>query len=292
MSQSQVAFPSVNARALPTAERNNRPWIILAVVLLLAAALAASRTDYYTPGSDLGYNMGLIGGLMMLALLLYPLRKHVRFLSFLGHLKHWFRLHMVFGIAGPALVLFHSKFSFGSLNAAVALFCMLLVAGSGIIGRFIYRRIHHGLYGQHATLKELREAVGASDGEVKSRFHFAPAVEQRLKEYGDMALSPSSGVVSGALKFMTLGIRARFAHFRVRRDLKIALASKGLKRSDLTAHLDAADKLIWSYLRVAQKAAQFTVYERLFSLWHILHTPFVFMLAISGVVHVIAVHMY
>jgi len=30
----------------------------------------------------------------------------------------------------------------------------------------------------------------------------------------------------------------------------------------------------------------------LFSLWHILHVPFVFMLVISGVVHVIAVHMY
>jgi hypothetical protein len=30
----------------------------------------------------------------------------------------------------------------------------------------------------------------------------------------------------------------------------------------------------------------------MFSLWHVLHVPFVFMLVISGVVHVIAVHMY
>jgi hypothetical protein len=30
----------------------------------------------------------------------------------------------------------------------------------------------------------------------------------------------------------------------------------------------------------------------LFSLWHVLHVPFVFMLVISGIVHVISVHMY
>ena len=73
--------------------------------------------------------------------------------------------------------------------------------------------------------------------------------------------------------------------------------SRGL-RTPPSAHtclprrLAAAGAMISTYLEAARHAAQFSAYERLFSLWHILHVPFVFMLVISGVVHVIAVHMY
>jgi hypothetical protein len=52
---------------------------------------------------------------------------------------------MIMGIGGPLLILMHSTFQVGSLNAAVALYSMLLVAGSGVVGRFIYVRVHRGL---------------------------------------------------------------------------------------------------------------------------------------------------
>jgi hypothetical protein len=45
-------------------------------------------------------------------------------------------------------------------------------------------------------------------------------------------------------------------------------------------------------LQAAQKAAQFSTYERLFSLWHAVHIPFLCMLVITAVVHVFAVHAY
>lgn len=291
-----MTSPPTMTPSATTEHKNYRPLIAVVGAIIVAAALIVARSDLYTPGSDLGYYMGLAGSVMMLTLLLYPLRKHVRFLHALGALKHWFRLHMFFGIAGPTLILFHSKFSFGSLNAAVALLCMLLVAGSGIIGRFIYRRIHHGLYGQRATVQELHDAVGVSGGEVKSKFHFAPTVEQRLKEYGEMARSPTGGWVAGAFRFMTLGLRGRIAHYRAMRELRIILSAhartRGWDNAKFKAKVRAADDLIWNYLRAVQKEAQFAAYARLFSLWHVAHVPFVYMLVISGVVHVIAVHMY
>jgi hypothetical protein len=80
------------------------------------------------------------------------------------------------------------------------------------------------------------------------------------------------------------------------RDLKKILGShatqRGWERHKLRRRLATASEMISTYLTAARHAAQFSVYERLFSLWHILHVPFVFMLVISGVVHVIAVHMY
>jgi len=38
--------------------------------------------------------------------------------------------------------------------------------------------------------------------------------------------------------------------------------------------------------------AEFEGYERLFSLWHALHIPLIFMLIIAAVIHVIAVNVY
>jgi len=44
-------------------------------------------------------------------------------------------------------------------------------------------------------------------------------------------------------------------------------------------------KHIRSLLHSVIKTCEFSVYERLFSLWHLFHFP-------SGIVHVLAVHMY
>ena len=104
----------------------------------------------------LGYWLGILGGSMMLILILYPLRKRIRALRFLGRTAHWFQVHIVLGVVGPVLVLYHSNFQLGSFNSQVALYCMLLVAGSGVIGKHLYARIHNGLYGGKANLKDLR----------------------------------------------------------------------------------------------------------------------------------------
>lgn len=272
-------------------------WLIGPVVLLtLIVAWVAQHERLYTPGSRLGYYLGVVGGIMMLTLLLYPLRKHVRFLQVAGPIRHWFKIHMVFGILGPLLIVVHSAFGIGSLNAAVAMGCMLLVAGSGVIGRFIYTRIHHGLYGRKASVQEMQTDLGIHTTEMHSRFHFAPAVEGRLRDFGEIVGHGSASFRLSAWQFLTLGLRARHVRYQCRRDLRRILGAHAAKRqwdrAKLRQRLAAADSMIRNYLDAVCRTAQFGVYERLFSLWHVLHVPFVFMLVVSGVVHVIAVHMY
>jgi len=46
------------------------------------------------------------------------------------------------------------------------------------------------------------------------------------------------------------------------------------------------------YLMGAQRVALFTAWSRVFSWWHVAHVPFVYLLVISAIVHVIAVHAY
>jgi hypothetical protein len=45
-------------------------------------------------------------------------------------------------------------------------------------------------------------------------------------------------------------------------------------------------------LAATRRVASFEGYERLFSLWHALHIPLIFMMVIAAVIHVIAVHVY
>jgi hypothetical protein len=91
-----------------------------------------------TPETGTGYWLGIAGASALLLLLVYPLRKRIRSLRSLGSVSAWFRLHMILGIIGPTLILFHSNFKLGSLNSNVALFSMLTVAASGLIGRYLY----------------------------------------------------------------------------------------------------------------------------------------------------------
>ncbi|MGB1091885.1 MAG: hypothetical protein ACPGYX_07160, partial [Oceanobacter sp.] len=122
--------------------------------------------SYLNPEEGAGYWIGILGGSCMLALLLYPVRKHWQVMRNWGPLKHWFRAHMLLGILGPSLILFHSNFGLGSTNSNVALFCMLLVAGSGLVGRYLYTRIHYGLYGQRASVSELASLLSEQQAEL------------------------------------------------------------------------------------------------------------------------------
>ena len=279
----------------PKAKRGT--YLLLPVLVLTGALIwLSARGGYYTPGDDFGYYVGLVGAVMMLTLLLYPLRKHVSFLRNLGAIGNWFRFHMILGIAGPSLILFHSTFTIGSFNAGVAMGCMLLVAGSGVVGRFMYRRIHHGLYGRRATLQEMHVQLGTQEGEVRSKFHFAPRVEARLKAFGDLAHARPNGFLPTTWQFLTISLRARRVQSQCRQELRKVLGEyavqRGWDRAKLKRRLEAANEKIRAYLEAVCHTAQFSIYERLFSLWHILHVPFVFMLVISGIIHVIAVHMY
>jgi len=269
-------------------------WII--ALLLAAGAWGAGRLNLYTPGSQLGYYMGLVGSVFMAMLLLYPLRKRLRFLQRAGQLRHWFRVHMFLGVTGPVLVMFHSTLKIGSLNAAVAFYSMVLVAGSGIIGRFIYTKIHNGLYGRKATVQERQERLGLTGNAVRSKFHFAPDVERRLAAFEVYAMDDSRRGMIGLRRFVGVALRARWLRWSTLREIRRILTAAATERdwdsTEIARRLHLADRMLREYLGALQDVAQFRIYERLFSLWHVLHVPFVYMLVICAIVHVVAVHMY
>lgn len=299
--QSSVAGQHVEHRKpQPKVRSKEHGWNVFLVVTtaILVIGYLISTQKWYKPGDNLGYNMGLVGGVMLLSLLLYPLRKRVRFLKDLGILPTWFKWHMIFGILAPALILFHSTFRIGSINAGMALGAMLLVSGSGIFGRFFYTKIHNGLYGRQANLKELQDDM-ALTGNAKSVLGFAPEVEKRLADFQARTMKVSKGGDPGLWHFMTVGIRAALLLRKLEKDLHHVMYYKieeknlnDAQKQRLDLIFDQDLKHINYFINAVRDVAQFHTYERMFSWWHIFHIPLVYLMVFSGIYHVIAVHMY
>jgi hypothetical protein len=273
-----------------------RAAIALLVAILLFLAWLVRNGHLYEAGSDFGYYLGLVGGLLMLSLLLYPIRKRLGAYDRFGKMETWFRFHMIAGITGPLLVLFHSTFRTGSMNGAVALYAMLLVALSGVVGRFLYRRVHRGLYGKRLTLEEASANLKACAENMGSVFALRPDIEPRLQDFQAEALEAEGSWWERTWKFLTLRWRCRELSRELRRDAKSALRKLGRKKrvqhQQLILNYQLARRQIDKYLDAVLKASQLSVWERLFSYWHIIHIPFLYLLVFSGVVHVVAVHMY
>jgi hypothetical protein len=292
--------PSVAAPEAPPARRKSRLHSDVSMYILLAILVAGawwiSRGGHYRPGDDIGYWLGVAGGVMMLLLFAYPLRKYSRFMQRLGKMKWWFIVHMILGIGGPLLILLHCTFRLGSINAAVALFSMLIVAGSGVVGRFLYLRIHRGLHGERSNLADLQRRLGLAEGEMKSRFRFAPGVAEKLLAFEALAMDPDShwGAVLG--KVVWLPLRQRLVLEACSTELRERLRTIGKERQWTRGQLNRrhaqARATTRNYLRSVLRVAQFSAYERVFALWHVLHVPFVYLLLLTAGFHVFAVHAY
>ncbi|QGM99528.1 hypothetical protein F7D14_03640 [Methylocystis parvus] len=118
--------------------------IAFCLTAVLLAGWLASYDEPVTPKAGLGYWLGIAGASMMALSLAYYIRKRLATGAKSARaLPSWFRLHVISGVAGPALILFHCNFRLGAFNSNVALLSMGAVVASGVVGRYLYRFAYH-----------------------------------------------------------------------------------------------------------------------------------------------------
>ncbi len=272
-------------------------WAVAWVVLLLWG-WSIRDEDYIHASSGLGYLLGMVGGGMILLLLTYSVRKRMRWLQRWLHLRHWFRVHMVLGVMGPTCILFHSGFSFGSPNSSVALLCLLGVALSGLFGRFLYSRVHSGIYGEKLKLVQIRRdfAVLKKSFAVLSVTPFQQEETERLFEQLELLMVAQQTATLRTLR------QCRSKADQIALDLRALVVtlgkfhSRGLESEKsrellLKAHR-ACGKDLEVMLAILKKLPGLHVFERMFSLWHVAHLPMFGLMLVTMVTHVIVVHMY
>jgi len=251
---------------------------------------------YLSPEQGLGYALGIIGGTIMALLMLYPLRKHARWMRRLGKVQHWFRAHMLMGIIGPVCILYHCNFQLGSMNGNIALFSMLLVSSSGLLGRYFYTRIHYGLYGRKADLAHFGSDAVVIRNYMHRIFAVAPAYQDLLTRLEKQTLQQPQSFIGGLGHVLFISFKSRWCGLVSRIHMSKAqgvIIRRDRLSGDEINKLRASSKFYLKlYLEHIRRVAGFAFYERLFSLWHVLHMPLFLMLLLTGIIHVYAVHFY
>jgi hypothetical protein len=266
-------------------------------LLLIAGSATAIYLPYYFSVHPYKVNafipnlLGVIGGLMMLCgALFYVIRKRVRALKQMGHMKYWLNVHILLCLYGPLLVLYHSGLSVKAFNSGVALYTMLVVLFSGVAGRYIYRHFQLTLSGERASLKEMREEIDGVITNVTARCPDAGPIAREIAAQLSSGHGTTSGGSIGSLLLMIrLDWRARRLKAQIGRRLRLAGgALRQLGERDRHAIEGALRRLI----NLEKTIAGLEATARLFALWHMLHVPLIWLLVVTVLVHMAAISLF
>jgi hypothetical protein len=289
--QSPLAAKQVSNAELGKLASRTEMFVAIGLLVFVAALFIAGRAlyddRYYIPEEGLGYWLGLVGGVMMLLAFFYTAFKYVAKLRTRAVMKHWLTIHIFFGLAGPVLILVHSTFHIGSLNGGIALITMLLVVVSGIMGRFLYSKTHYGLGGRKARVKDLQVMLQLAGHKIKS---------DRLDRFTNSVLTQKQTLGYAFWELISFGWRSRWLYFRMNETMRIHLRmlarQNGWEGAIVRQKRREFKRQLVLYIETLRKVALFKVYERFFAFWRNAHVPLLYLLLMSGVMHVIAVHMY
>jgi hypothetical protein len=247
-----------------------------AVVFVLAIGWMVREQRYLVAESGIGYWLGIIGGLLMVMLLIYPLRKRKPQWRYIGSVKFWFRFHMVMGIGAPVLIIYHSGYQLGSLNGRVAFFSMIIVALSGLVGRYFYRRVHHGLHGEKIRFEELYKTDD---------------------DWLEKLPKPNASIADLAARLRAIEVKITNTHIGVDHSCWYYFSLSGQlkrlqKRVSKQISTSSIRQLMLARIKSLRSICRLEINETMFSYWHILHFPLFLMLIVSALIHVFVVHFY
>jgi hypothetical protein len=225
-------------------------------------------------GGTVGHKLGLVGTGMMVLMLLYSVRKRVGALRRVGPLSRWLDVHIFLGVVGPLLVILHSSFKVQGL-VALSFWSMIIVASSGVLGRYLYLQIPRTRAGEALALEDLERLDRELSERLRTRFGLDARQLQEL-DAATVTASGRAGLLGGLFRIVAddVRLRARLRVFAGRcpnvprsllGDFSRTLRHKALARRRL---------LLWSRL------------HELFHYWHVLHKPFALVMYVFMIVHV------
>ncbi len=271
-------------------------FFTIAVVFSLWIGWVNRDDSGLTPVSGVGYWLGIAGSSLMLLLLLYPLRKRMRSLRVIGSVTFWFHAHMVLGIVGPVLILWHANFKLGSINCSVALVTMLIVTTSGVFGRYLHGKVNAGMYGRKAQAREVVADADELRGFIGADAPVADRMVAQLNAFAQAGTAAPRGVFAGLVLLPLIGWRGTVVRMRLMACAQHVIAVEGRRRGRSQKiqrqQLAGVKSFVTQHIGAAKKAATFAFYERLFRLWHVFHLPLFVLLVIVAVIHVFASHLF
>ena len=224
-------------------------------------------------GGTIGHPLGIVGSALMVLMLGYSLRKRVAVLRRLGPLSRWLDVHIYLGVFGPLLVVLHRTFKVHGL-VALSFWSMVLVALSGVLGRYLYLQIPRTRAGEEIALAELERMDRGLSERLHQRFGLDMGELARLDA---VVPAPShTGLLRGVLRMLVEGLRLRSA---------LRAFARGSRHVPAQA-LAEFERIVRQKALVRRRIVLWDRLHELFHYWHVLHKPFAVVMYVFMVVHV------
>jgi len=293
--------------ALPKGEALHQAvlWTTFAGIAALIIVLILNGASYYAlrledrpysalhaqlrSSGEIGLRLGILGSAMFGVLFLYPLRKRWKWLAQIGATRRWLRIHVLFGIATPLVVTFHTAFRFHGL-AGLAYWCMMAVALSGFVGRYVYAKIPRSLNSVQLEAGELEAQIEALAGRLRDQKLF------RSEELAPLLNVPAAqelrrmNVVVALWLMLRIDLARPFLVSQLRRRVLRGSQLITTLGGWLASHDPDLESIIGSFRRQARLRTAIAFLDRsqrLFHLWHVVHRPFSVSFVVLALVHVV-----
>ncbi len=241
----------------------------------------AARLDHplhglFKPGGPVGLWLGIIGATLMTAMLSYSVRKLLLPFEWLGAPMLWFRFHVVCGILGPIYIVLHSAWLLPEGYIATGFWCMILVALSGVFGRYVYGHFPRTAAGRSQGINDGEKSLMSLKEELVSQTRGSNA--EALQEAVKLSQQPNVEVHS-ILSWFVLHVRT---------DLRANLVGFKLARSGLPPQVQrSAHEGLTAQLKARRNLAGWQVSAKLFRWWHLFHEPLAQAMYLIAALHIL-----
>ena len=250
----------------------------LSVIHFLQAHFRSmSSTNLSTAaGRPISYLLGWAGFGLILLTNLYILRRKWAPLKKIGTLPGWLNFHIFCGLLGPTLIVFHSALKVRGV-VGISFWSMMIVALSGIIGRYIYVQL---LREEKLTSNEAKNW-----SEKLERLRISSGAAQVTTQDVDLAKELALNFVG----FPEGGVAAQISLPRILfeslwGDLRLAFSAPppvpGLP--EVSRHILAA------FAVSRRRAVLLEPFRKMLGYWHSFHLPFALFMYIAAIIHIIS----
>jgi hypothetical protein len=233
--------------------------------------------DLLRPSGPVGLSAGYLAFGLFAFLWLYPLRKRLGVKRFLGPVPRWLDVHIVAGILMPFVAAVHAGYRFTGL-IGLGYFAMLVVALSGVVGRYLYLRIPRSRAGVELD----REQVSSERRDILGKLIESTRLEpnQLTHLLQPVRVTPRFGILGILFQMLRDDWQRRRAIGKVLR----ALRQQG--RTYDPAQIRRVRDLARRELTLGQQLRLLEATRRIFRMWHTFHLPFAITAFVAVAVHV------
>jgi len=277
--------------------RRELSTIMLGTIVFIFTSIVTwgmSTEINFLNGGDFIYNTGLIGGILMLMTLVHSLIKRFSVFNSLLSTTHSYYFHVFCGAIGALFIVVHSSFDFRSINSSVAMVSMMLILVAGAFGRYLYTYFTLSLHKLYVEVSKTEQALFFNIS--KYNCNTAKQVRAKLSKIAFRSLSPSKNATTYLARAFTSAPYALYIYISslldIFRIVDSATVLGDFEKEEIKKIKISHEKEIRQYVYNVTKMGYLNLFEQVFRNWRVLHVPFLYILTLTAIVHVIVVHMY